>query len=745
MMNRHALLVLAAAASSLVAQSNVVPGLDGRLEILDNLTYWGRRGSAYPGGEVGLSMRNTMCNPGSVNIPWYAAMQENHPKFGFLIVRLAGDRMEQISDWSYCKHAFTSASTSGACGNCPSGIGGNQMGLQCSDTYSAGNNGDRYWLGPPSEIDPWLGVWTVTGSYFDRGDPDVGAPGNTDNGRSLTSPMVNAFDAVKNRVTIKESDLNQPGALYYYAIQLIHEGEAVANRGDNLKSRGFSANWSGSSWSVSNSGVGETFGSVLVQWPGATVDEGRNGNDDGRFFVGVKVTPLGGGNYHYEYAVHNVDNNRGGASFRVPIDASAVASNFTFGDIDSDPLNNWTAARVGNEVVFTAPSNNPQNWNTIYNFGFDANFAPGNSVCQIDEARVGPGALFVNVPTQAPSGATYATATPYGTGCGGTNCQTSFYEEFSPASAMDLANSSWTLTYSGGNYTLGTGTGSYIAPAGTTLTLGDDARASISLPFSLPYPGGSTTTLDVCSNGFVSAGNNGSAYTPSGSAFVGNAFATWSALWHDFNPSSTSAVSYTTSPTMAVISYTAIPNYSGGGTATFQYQFLPSGQVNVIYQAVTTAGNDYLAGFTIGGNAADPGSWDISANLAGGLSICTGPTPNMVLAASARPIIGTSINLVTSNIPANTLLGLQIYSPTILNPGVDLTFVGMPGCQLYSGLDSMITFPVAGSTGQDTLSVPNNPSLAGASIGTQAATLTVGANPFGFLTTNGVALTVGVN
>jgi len=39
--------------------------------------------------------------------------------------------------------------------------------------------------------------------------------------------------------------------------------------------------------------------------------------------------------------------------------------------------------------VFTAPATNPLNWNTIYNFGFDANFAPGNTVCQIDEARLG--------------------------------------------------------------------------------------------------------------------------------------------------------------------------------------------------------------------------------------------------------------------------------------------------------------------------------------------------------------------
>ena len=33
----------------------------------------------------------------------------------------------------------------------------------------------------------------------------------------------------------------------------------------------------------------------------------------------------------------------------------------SFGDIDTNALNEWTAARVGNEVVFTAPASNPLN------------------------------------------------------------------------------------------------------------------------------------------------------------------------------------------------------------------------------------------------------------------------------------------------------------------------------------------------------------------------------------------------
>ena len=70
------------------AQSNTVAGLDGRLTVINNLTRYGRRGPAHPNGEIGMAMLNTMCNPGSVNIPWFAAMQPEHPMFGFIIARV---------------------------------------------------------------------------------------------------------------------------------------------------------------------------------------------------------------------------------------------------------------------------------------------------------------------------------------------------------------------------------------------------------------------------------------------------------------------------------------------------------------------------------------------------------------------------------------------------------------------------------------------------------------------------------
>jgi hypothetical protein len=398
-MNRSLLFAASVSlASTLAAQSNAVQGLDGKLYAIGNPTVWGRRGASHPNGELGFSASNTMCNPGQVLIPWYAVPQQDHPKFGFLVARLQNDRMVQISDRSYCKHAFLSLNTNnGVCLPCVDPGTGSVMGLGCSDVYAAGNNADRNYLGPPDEINPWLGTWSMVGSYFDRGDPAVASPANADGSRS---PLNMAGDTVKNRVTIREADL-VTGASYFYQIHLLHEGEPVAARGDNMLARGVAFAWSGTTWSATN--VGEAVsGSVLTQWPGASIQLGGNGLDDGRVAVAVKVTGPTNGFWHYEYVAHNVDNHRGVASFRLPVCPSARVRNLGFRDIDQDALNQWSATRNGGEIAFTAPGNNPLNWNTMFNFWFDCDAAPVAGNATLDQARIGPGALNFPVATQTP-------------------------------------------------------------------------------------------------------------------------------------------------------------------------------------------------------------------------------------------------------------------------------------------------------------------------------------------------------
>jgi hypothetical protein len=432
-MNRLSCLTLAAlsACGTALAQSNERgPGYDASLTDIYGVTDWGRRGPAYPGGEVGISIANQLCNPGTQRIEWRspggsvgATIQNDHPKFGFLVAREMDGRFVQISDWSYCKHAFYALASPSTCGGTcqPPPVAGTQLGINCSDIYSASNNGSRTYLGPPAEINPWLGTWNGVGSYFDIGHPgQAGYPLPADGLRSLST---SGFDAVQNRVTIREADIVN-GATMFFQVHVVIEGERVENRANNIMSRPFAMTYVGgtgqSAWASSTLGT-PTLDTILTRWPGATVTWGSNGgtgtltDDDGRFYVAVKVSGPVNGLWHYEYVVQNLDNHRGGASFRLPVCSSARVTNLGFRDIDQNVLNDWTATVQNGEIAWTAPASNPQNWNTLYNFSFDCDVAPSSGNATIDQARIGPGTLAVTVPTTVPG---LQPAVYLGAGCG---------------------------------------------------------------------------------------------------------------------------------------------------------------------------------------------------------------------------------------------------------------------------------------------------------------------------------------
>jgi hypothetical protein len=404
-----AIAICTLAAAGAIAQSNSRgPGYDGRVTDLASPRYWGRRGPGHPNGELGLSFAVGVCNPGVLPIAWQpttptlSPMQPDHPGLAFLVVRELDGRLVQVSSRSFCLHAPIAVETTGPCGSCGSPGTGTTLGAGCSHLESATATGNRLYLAPTAEVDPWLCTWNPVASYFDRGDPAVPGLAAMDGLRSLTGSQVSAFDAVKNRVAIREADLLAIGGPLFAQTQLVLQGEPVANRQDNLMSRPFTAIWTGSSWNLTATGA-PSHGSVLARWTGATLGEGRNGTDDGRFVIAAKVTALGGGMWRYAYAIHNVDAARGGAALRVPVPTSAVVANAWFRDADPNGLNDWTFTRVGAECTFAAAADNPLDWNHVYAASFDCNSPPGPATLLVDMARVGPGALTIGVPSQAPS------------------------------------------------------------------------------------------------------------------------------------------------------------------------------------------------------------------------------------------------------------------------------------------------------------------------------------------------------
>ena len=391
-----ALLPLLASVSS--AQSNADPNIDVRLAGLRELVVRGRQGP-FPTGICGIAFETTVCNEGPSTVPWRQAMHPEHPTIAFIVASVRNGRIEQISNRSYVKHGFFAANTGGCGTPCIQPLA-DALGIGCSDTYAINHNGDNFYLGPPEEIDPWLGTWTPACSFFDRGSPDVGAPANCDGFRSLTRTQANALGPIHSRVQVHDEDLAAPGELYFQAQYNVRSMPDAA-RDDSLGSRLFVANNTGLAWSLVASGA-LLPGTVLQRWPDSSLSSTTNGGDDGRVFVAVKVTGPVGGFYHYEYALHNRDNARGIGALRIPLCPGARVRAAGFRDVDRDPTSDWKARVGAREVVFETPDS-PLHWNAIFNFWFDSDAAPGDAMLGLGQFEPGPGLAELRVTGRAPT------------------------------------------------------------------------------------------------------------------------------------------------------------------------------------------------------------------------------------------------------------------------------------------------------------------------------------------------------
>jgi hypothetical protein len=345
-----------------------------------------------------------------------------------------------------------------------------------------------------------------------------------------------------------------------------------------------------------------------------------------------------------------------------------------------------------------------------------------------------------------PSGpGTFATNTTVGLGC--VRQFTSLYETFPTPAAFDLANTAISWVPVGGSYLVLPGLSTYVppSPTATTLTLANDAETSVALSGTFPFPGGTTTSLTVCSNGYVSvASGNGTGSAPSPLTMLNAPRTAWW-NWHDYNPAiaGSGPVRFEQIGTTAYVTFDGV--WDAGGTSatnasTFQFQFdVGSGFVHLVIGATSTLGNGRLVGYSPGGNSADPGNTDLSAALAGTITLATNDVLPLVLAGGTRPLINTTWTLNVANVPASGTVGIDIFG--LSNPNVaDLGFLGAPGCGARASLDLLSAWIVAGSTHSYSLALPNSPALVNFHVFTQSAVLQPGVNTLlgGIITSNGI-------
>ncbi|MEI6129836.1 MAG: hypothetical protein WCR59_07215 [Planctomycetota bacterium] len=463
------------------AQSNVIPGRDLMLINTWDVAQFQRIGT-YPNGAGAMGAWTTVCNPGTAPISFTAPMSPAHAYIHYLVCRESNGRFVQISNWGWVKHTFGSSNDPSGCGTCAGPGNFNQVEVGCSDTYANYQAVDHYWLGPPEEINPWLGTWDPVCSHFDRGEPQAPASQLCDGVRSLSSQQANALNSTLNhQVRVADQDLIVPSANYFFQSGYLCPGEPELNRLNNVGSRQFTSVWNGTSWQMTD-GVNFINGPIVQRWNGSTMTSSPNAGDDGRFYVAVKVTGPINGIYHYEYAIQNRDNKRGLGAFRLPVCPTAQVSNMGFRDIDQSAANDWTSARIGSQISFSTVSN-PLRWNCLFNFWFDSDAAPliGQGL-SLDQFDIGAGALTVNVSGTAPMGLFNATL---GLGCGNPTAPT-LCATGNPARAS-LGNATFALESRGNPATVACGfvfstlEGSTVLATGCTLY--SASTSSVSAPF----------------------------------------------------------------------------------------------------------------------------------------------------------------------------------------------------------------------------------------------------------------------
>lgn len=380
--------------------------------------------------------------------------------------------------------------------------------------------------------------------------------------------------------------------------------------------------------------------------------------------------------------------------------------------------------------------------------GASAGGAVGTAICC--EPRVFNGSLHYVVS----AGGTIAQKTNYGAGC--YLRLASMYELFATSAAFDLANSGISWVPAGTGYVVLPGIATFVAPSAgaAILTLADDADTSVTLTAPFVYPGGSTSTLVVCSNGYVSVGaGNGTGFTPSVATMLGAPQTAWRNM-HDYNPTYANGgrIKFEMIAGVAYITWDGVWDHLGTSATnanTFQFQFdTATGNVHLVCLTMSTLGNARMVSYSPGGASGDPGPTDLSAALPASITLPGNDIQPLRLTASARPLIGTTISLTTDNQTGTnvgvTFLGLG----QIPAPGFDLGILGAPGCaalidvnQAAGAIISNAGLPGIGMA--ISLPIPNNTGLLTAQLFCQSIWLDPLANGFGALTSNGVELVLG--
>lgn len=343
------------------------------------------------------------------------------------------------------------------------------------------------------------------------------------------------------------------------------------------------------------------------------------------------------------------------------------------------------------------------------------------------------------------SGSSVASTESFGVGCYQT--AGTFYEAFA-AGAFDLGGTATTtvglsFTPIANGYQVAAGPNAWFTPTSAALAMADDGLITFTLPWSFTAPGVVTSQVRMCGNGFLwlSGTNTDNDYTPTAGELAAGA-ARFAPLWMDLNAAAGGACYYDVDPSGTAVYFTwlNVPPYNGGTNGnTFQLVLRQNQTVDYRYRAVPNTPAGCLVGWSRGATLT-PAATDISLALPFPVTV---DSPPLTFTPQNRPVQGTNQQILLQNIVNPTgSIGLVLAGPRLA--GVDLGFLGMPTCFLYTTGDIQFAFLTPTTSYLWSVLIPVDGSLTGSKITCQGAELSPGVNAFGALSANGVELTFGL-
>jgi hypothetical protein len=268
-------------------------------------------------------------------------------------------RFTQIAA-SALKHAFYT--TNQQCTlNC---FNNNILWLGCRDTYGYYSNNNGQYLGPRSELNPYLGTWDSCGSFFDPG---------------CTGQQTQGAGSDEQRMRVKVSEISDALSTYYLSSWYVVRDDI--NIYNSMGSRPVAYN--SSSQYLTNTGP-------FAQGPAADRWVPNNGFDPsgyassfrllrpgaGHLSVKTKVIDLGGGLYRYHYFVENYDYNPGLSALRIPLQPGTTISQYDFTDVDDNGLNDWPMNNTVSALDMASSNGHFINWGYGFTFSVTLSQAP---------------------------------------------------------------------------------------------------------------------------------------------------------------------------------------------------------------------------------------------------------------------------------------------------------------------------------------------------------------------------------